>query len=200
MKPPSDPIFFESPGELRKWLLANHDRETELWIGFHKKATGRPTLSYQQALDEMLAFGWIDGIRKGIDDSSYTMRYTPRRRGSNWSEVNTRRVGELLADGRMHPAGIAAFEARDPEKTKLYSYEERTRPLEPEDEARFRANAAAWERFQALPASYRRAAQWWVRSAKREETRARRLATLIETSARGERIRELTSPGRREAG
>ena len=192
------PRFFRGPDEFRAWLDANHETEGELVVGFHKRHTGRPSLSWSEAVREALCFGWIDGIRRRIDDDRYTIRFTPRRPGSNWSALNVRHVDELLRAGRMQPAGIAAFEARAPEKTGVYSYENRdAAKLAPEQQRELRANRKAWEFFQAQPAGYQRTAVYWVVSAKRAETRARRLATLIDDSANGRRIALLTPPGRR---
>lgn len=193
-------IYFESPAELRAWFERNHDSEPELSIGFYKKKTGRPSLTYQEALDEALCFGWIDNVRHSVDGERYRIRYTPRRRNSAWSEVNIARVKELTARGRMTPAGIAAFEAGTSGTSRGYSYEEKDRPLDAEHRRAFEANNKAWAFFQAQPASYRKAAQWWVMSAKREETRRSRLAQLIECSERGSRPRPfLVSKEERES-
>jgi uncharacterized protein YdeI (YjbR/CyaY-like superfamily) len=183
-------VFFETPAELRRWLEANHETADELWIGLHRRATGRPSITWPQVVDEVLCFGWIDGIRKGIDADRYANRITPRRRGSNWSAVNVRRVQELVAEGRMTPAGLRAFEARDATRTP-YSYETRPIVLDPAFEARFRENQAAWHWFEAQAPSYRRTSVYWVMSAKRAETRERRLATLIEDSANGRKVSPL---------
>ena len=182
-----DVTFFATAEELRHWFEAHHDTATELWIGFHKKGAGKPGVTYPEAVDEALCFGWIDGVRRSLDETSYSNRFTPRRRSSNWSGVNLKRVEELTALGRMRPAGIRAHAARD-RRAAEYSYESADRGLGQEYEERFRSHPAAWEYFQAQPPSYRRTASWWVMSAKREETRQRRLATLIEDSANGQRI------------
>lgn len=183
----SDAIFFVTPADLRRWLEANHATATELWVGAHRRATGRPTLTWPQIVDEALCFGWIDGIRKGVDTDSWAIRLTPRRRGSNWSAVNVRRVPELTAEGRMTPAGLRTFEARDPNKVP-YSYEVGSIALGAAFEARFRDNDAAWRWFEKQAAGYRRTVAHWVMSAKREETRERRLATLIDESANGRKV------------
>ena len=194
------PRFFKTQEHFRRWLDKNHASATEVWIGMYRKVSGKGGLTYRQALDEALCFGWIDGVRFRLDEASYTIRFTPRRRGSRWSTVNTRRMDELIAAGRVRRAGLAAFERRDPAKSGTYSYEQRHgAELGPDRERRFRANAAAWTYFQAQPPWYRRTATWWVVSAKREETRARRLETLIERSARGEPIRELERPAKPSA-
>jgi uncharacterized protein YdeI (YjbR/CyaY-like superfamily) len=183
------PRFFATPDKFRAWLEKNHESESEVVVGFYKKSTGRPSLTWTESVREALCFGWIDGVRRRIDGDSYSIRFTPRKRGSNWSLVNVRHVEELARAGRMHPAGIEAFEARTPEKTGVYTYENRHEAkLSPEHEERCQANERAWEFFQAQPAGYRQTAIFWVVSAKREETRARRLATLIDDSAHHRRI------------
>ena len=185
------PTFFASAGELRGWLEEHHAGERELWIGFHRKDSGKGGITYPEALDEALCFGWIDGVRKSIDAASYTIRFTPGKPRSSWSEVNVRRARELTALGRMRPAGTRAFEERDEEKTKQYSYEARSRDLDPALAERFRANAGAWAFFESQPPYYRRVAQWYVMSAKREETRLKRLAELIDRSAQGLRLPQI---------
>jgi uncharacterized protein YdeI (YjbR/CyaY-like superfamily) len=192
-----DVTFFESPAALRAWLEAHYDRASELWIGFYKKGSGMAEITYAEALDEALCFGWIDGIRKGLDAASYTNRFTPRQRNSIWSAVNIRRVHELTAQGRMHSAGLRAFAARDEQRARQYSYERDSAELDADAETTFRANEPAWAFWQAQPPGYRRTATWWVISAKQPETRQRRLATLIEHSALGERLPQLTRPGDR---
>jgi uncharacterized protein YdeI (YjbR/CyaY-like superfamily) len=145
-------------------------------------------------VDEALCFGWIDGVRKRVDETSYANRFTPRRARSTWSAVNIKRVQELIAAGRMRPAGLAAFEARSGDRTGVYSYEQRREAaLEPLQEERFRANAAAWEYWKAAPPGYRKMATWWVVSAKKPETRERRLGQLIEDSSAGRRLRQFTN-------
>jgi uncharacterized protein YdeI (YjbR/CyaY-like superfamily) len=192
------PIFFASPEEFRAWLEGHHATATELLAGFHKKSTGRPTMTWTESVREALCFGWIDGIRRSLGDESYTIRFTPRKPRSNWSSLNVRHVEELIREGRMTPAGLAAYEARTPERTGVYAFEQRhAASLEPDQEERLRADPKAWEFFQAQPASYRLTAIYWVVSAKREETRARRLATLISDSAAGRRLAQLTPPRRR---
>ncbi len=188
--------LFRSTAELRTWFERHHDREPELILGFYRRSSGKASISYQEALDEALCFGWIDGIRRGVDDQRFTNRFTPRRPKSNWSQVNIKRVGELIELGRMTPAGVKAFEARDPTRQSSYSYEAAQRALDPSHEKQFRANRRAWEFFQAQPAGYRRLASWWVMSAKREETRSRRLATLIGDSANGRRAPQVTGEAR----
>jgi uncharacterized protein YdeI (YjbR/CyaY-like superfamily) len=182
----SDPIFFRNPAEYRKWLEKNHSTAKELWIGYYKKATGKPSLTWEQTVDESLCFGWIDGIRKSIDEESFKQRVTPRRPTSVWSQINIRKIGELSKAGLMQPAGLAAFEKRDSKRT--YSYESFAAPLGRDQEKIFRANKKAWEFWQAQPAGYKRLASWYVMSAKQEATRQRRLERLIVDSAAGRRI------------
>jgi uncharacterized protein YdeI (YjbR/CyaY-like superfamily) len=193
IKPPEDPIYFTSAGELRDWFAANHETATELWLGSYKKATGKPTVTWSEAVDEALCVGWIDSVRYSLDPERSAQRFTPRRKGSNWSAVNIAKVKALTEEGRMKPAGLAAIEARTEERSAIYSYEQRDLAvLEADEDAAFRANEMAWVRFQALPPSYRRTAIYWVVTAKKPETRVRRLATLIEDSAAGRRLKQLT--------
>ncbi|HEX7048787.1 MAG TPA: YdeI/OmpD-associated family protein [Longimicrobiales bacterium] len=183
--------FFRTPAEFRAWLERHHATADELWVGFYKKTSGRPSLTWPESVDEALCFGWIDGIRKSIDEVSYRIRFTPRRPGSIWSTANIRRAQELIEAGRMQPAGLEAFAGRKEDRTRRYSFDQGVVELGEAYEAEFRANAKAWAFFEAQPPSYRRTATWWVISAKREETRRRRLATLIRDSEAGERIAPL---------
>ncbi|MGH7482117.1 MAG: YdeI/OmpD-associated family protein [Longimicrobiales bacterium] len=192
---PRDVAYFQTPAAFRAWLEENHATADVLWVGFHKKATGRPSITWPQSVDEALCFGWIDGIRKSIDDEAYAIRFTPRKPNSTWSRVNARRAEELLGEGRMRPAGVAAFEKRDARKTETYSYERENAAFGPEQEERMRANGAAWAFFSAQPPGYRKLATHWVVSAKREPTRERRLQALIADSAAGRRIGLLRRPG-----
>lgn len=187
--------FFESAAAFHAWMEKHHANANELLVGFHKKATGRG-MTYPEALDEALAFGWIDGVRKRVDDEAYTIRFTPRRPGSTWSAVNSKRVGELISLGRMQAAGLRAFRERDERKTRQYSYEREQPALDPALEATLRANRKASAFFDEQPPGYRRIVTFWVMSAKKEETRARRLAHLIERSASGSRI-DLLKPGQK---
>lgn len=187
-----DAIFFERPDEWRAWLAKHADSAPEVWVGFHKKGSGRTSITWPDAVDEALCFGWIDGVRKGIDEGRYMIRFTPRKPGSVWSAVNIARVGELMRQGRMRPAGMAAFAGRAEDKSRVYSYERQDHQLDEAAEARFRASPAAWEFFQRQAPSYRKAAIWWVVSAKKDETRSTRLATLIEDSAQGRRLGHLS--------
>lgn len=195
-----EPIFFASAAAFRAWLRVNHARATEQWIGFHRKATSRPSITWPESVDEALCVGWIDGVRKRIDENSYKIRFTPRRQGSIWSAVNIARAAELARAGRMRAAGLKAFEARLEAKSAVYAYEQRTTAaFDGQSEKQFRAAASAWRFFQAQPAGYRRVVTWWVISAKRPETRQRRLATLIADSAAGRRIGQLENPVRPSA-
>ena len=188
------PTFYATPAEWRAWLHAHHADEREHWVGFYKRGSGRPSITWPEAVDQALCFGWIDGVRKGIDDSRYMIRFTPRKPASRWSKVNVARVEALREQGLMHPAGLAAFAART--EVGTYSYEQRDEArLDAARERRLRQNAAAWGWFRAQAPSYRRTAIYWVMSAKREETRDRRLARLIEDSAQGRRIGPLSRPG-----
>jgi uncharacterized protein YdeI (YjbR/CyaY-like superfamily) len=182
----------KSASEFRKWLAKNHASETELWVGFYKKETGKPSMTWPQSVDEALCYGWIDGMRKGVDDESYTIRFSPRTAQSTWSAINIRRAEELIEEGRMRAAGLKAFEARKENRSGIYSYEQRKERLDEPYQATLKRNKKAWEFYQATPASYRRAANWWVVSAKQEATRLKRLATLIELSAQGKRIPQFT--------
>ena len=186
-------LFFETPAEWRAWLAEHHATAAEVEVGFRKRASGLPSLTWSEAVDEALCFGWIDGVRHSVDDTAYRNRFTPRKPGSKWSKVNIAKVAALTKAGKMEPAGVAAFERR---VAADYSSErERPAELPPEFEAQLRANPRAWEDFQARPPSYRRAATHWVMSAKREPTRERRLAQLIDCSAQGRTVPPLTRPG-----
>jgi uncharacterized protein YdeI (YjbR/CyaY-like superfamily) len=188
-----EPTTFERPEDFRAWLEQHHDSEPELWVSYYKKGSGKPSMTWSESVDEALCFGWIDGIRKSIDAERYMNRFTPRRKGSTWSAINIRRVAELIDGGRMQPAGLKAFEARREDRSGIYSYEQRDRArLDPAYEKRFRAKKRAWASFEAMPKSYRQAAIRWVMTAKKEETRERRLGTLIESSAAGRTVPPLT--------
>jgi len=182
------PRFFATPPDLRAWFEENHNRVDELWVGYYKKATGLPSVTWPESVDEALCFGWIDGIRKSIDEKRYRIRFTPRRRGSHWSARNLGRMEHLLADGLVTEAGLAAYRRRDPANQKKAAYEQGDVTLPPAYERSFRAEGDAWSYFQAAPPSYRKQVTWWVVSAKREDTRLRRLGILIESSAKGEVI------------
>ena len=181
------PTYFATEADFRRWLEKNYQSAPELLVGFWKKGTGRPSIDWPQARDQALCFGWIDGIRKAIDEESYTIRFTPRRPGSVWSRVNIGRFEALKAEGRMTEAGERAFEAGKEDRSH-YSYESEARELTREEMRLFRANEAAWADWEKRPPGYRRLVLHWVTNAKKPETRARRLATLIEDSAAGRKI------------
>jgi|SRR5271165_1648379 len=188
------PTFFTSQSAFRRWLAQHHSEVRELWVGFYRKESGRGGITYPEALDEALCFGWIDGLRKAVDDFSYTIRFTARKTDSIWSEVNTKRVDELIKLGRMQEPGLAAFNARDLKRSRQYSYERNNARLDAAHEERFKTNARAWEFFRSQAPWYQRTTAWWVVSARREETRLKRLATLIEDSEKGRRIGLLDYP------
>jgi uncharacterized protein YdeI (YjbR/CyaY-like superfamily) len=184
------PRFFARPELLHAWFEAHHATDDELLVGYHKVGSKRPSVTWAQSVDEALCFGWIDGIRRSLDAQRYTIRFTPRRARSIWSQKNIARYRELEAEGVVHEAGRRAFEARDAARTRQYSFERDEAAFTKEQTRTFRANRKAWGFFQSQPPSYRTPATWWVVSAKKEETRARRLATLIADSERGERIKQ----------
>jgi len=179
--------IFNSSAEFRGWLEKNHDRVAELWLGFYNKRTDKKSITYREALDEALCFGWIDGVRKSINKTTYKQRFTPRKAKSYWSAVNIRRVGGLAELGRVAPSGVKAFERRTSDSGK-YSFESRQKKLAPAYAEQFKANRAAWEFFRAQAPWYQRTSTFWVVSAKQEETRQRRLATLIGDSEKGRRL------------
>jgi uncharacterized protein YdeI (YjbR/CyaY-like superfamily) len=182
------PKFFASPEQFRHWLERNHDRATELLVGFQKKSSGEKSITYAEALDEALCFGWIDGVRRSFDETSYTIRFTPRKPRSIWSNVNVRHVERLKQAGRMQPPGLEAYDRRDAKRTGIYSFENRPRELSPEYEKTFRQHKAAWKFFQEQPPGYKRLMIFRTMSAKKEETRRRRLQQLIEASEKGKRL------------
>jgi uncharacterized protein YdeI (YjbR/CyaY-like superfamily) len=184
-----EPTTFERPEDFRRWLEQHHDSEPELWVGYFKKGSGRASMTWPGSVAEALCFGWIDGVRKSIDAERYMIRFSPRRKGSIWSAVNIALVAELTAQGRMRPAGLAAFEARREDRSGIYSYEQRDKAVfSPAYEKRFRAKKKAWAWFEGQPKGYRQNTIRWVMTAKREETRERRFKTLIEDSAAGRSI------------
>jgi uncharacterized protein YdeI (YjbR/CyaY-like superfamily) len=188
-----DPFFFATPDELRAWFEHHSANATELLVGYYKKGAGRSGIKHSEAVEQALCFGWIDGIGRRIDDERYQVRFTPRRKGSVWSAVNVAKVTELTERGLMHPSGVHAFESRRPDRVATYSYEQpEGAELGEEQLARLRAEPAAWEWFSKQASSYRRSAAHWVISAKRPETRERRLAQLITDSAAGRPVPPLT--------
>ena len=190
--------FFKSQSDFRKWLEKHHGTERELWVGYYKRDSGKPSMTWPESVDQALCFGWIDGIRKSVDALSYTIRFTPRKPGSTWSPINIRRAQELIDQGLMRPAGLKAFEARKEYKYGIYSYEQRSAGLPEPYEKMLKQNRAAWAFFQTQSPWYRKTTSWWVVSAKREETRLKRLATLIEDSAHGRPIAGLIRKKTRE--
>jgi len=186
------PHFFKTPADFRKWLAKNYASAAELLVGFYKKDSGKPSITWPESVDEALSFGWIDGVRRRIDDVSYSIRFTPRKKSSTWSAINIARVAELTKLGRMQPAGLRAFEHRRDEKSAIYAYENEVRTLSADDEKKFRVNKKAWDFFNAQPPGYRRLSIYWITSAKKDETRARRLATLIEDSSNARRLGVVT--------
>ena len=191
-----DIAFFASPAAFRTWLRKNHAAVAELTLGFFRKDSGRVGMTYPQALDEALCFGWIDGVRRKVDDSSFSIRFTPRRSGSVWSLINIGHVERLIAAKRMIAPGMKAFEARQAHKTGIYSFEQKQHALDPALERKFRSNKQAWTFWEAQPAGYRRVATHWVTSAKQAETRLRRLTQLIADSAAGVRLGLVTGKKR----
>lgn len=188
-----EPTFFPTPADLKKWFDEHHETEMEVLVGYYKKDTGKPSITWPESVDEALCVGWIDGVRKGLDDETYMIRFTPRRPNSIWSAVNIARVEALTKEGRMKPAGLAAFELRKENKSAIYSHEQSDKiELTPAETKQFKANTKAWEFFEAQTGSYRKAVLWWVVSAKQETTRAKRMAALIADSANGRTIRQFT--------
>ena len=186
---PPKVAVFPAAADFRTWLDANHDSATELWVGYYRKSASKTSMTYPEAVEEALCFGWIDGVGRRIDDEVHANRFTPRTKRSTWSAVNVARMGELIAAGRAHPSGIRAFEARTADNTGIYAYENRPADLPPASLDQLRANGKAWTWWQSQTPGYRRVATWWVASAKQEMTRERRLASLIEDCAAGRKIK-----------
>ena len=189
------PRFFATPAAFRAWLEKNHAKEKELLVGFYKRESGKPSMTWPESVDEALCFGWIDGVRKRIDDVSYTIRFTPRRKGSIWSRINVDKVEALKKAGKMTPAGLEAYSWRTQAKTQIYAYEQRGSDFPGEYEDRLRANKKAWEFFSSQAPWYQRNVKHWVSSAKREETREKRLKDLIASSAAGKRAGPASAGG-----
>lgn len=185
---PTKITYFRTPADLRKWFRANHGTAVELWVGFYKRHCGRPSITWPESVDEALCVGWIDGIRKRVDEDRYTIRFTPRRKRSIWSAVNIVRVKVLTEAKRMRPAGVTAFAARQENRSGIYAYEQRRDQLEEPYAGLLRKNTAALAFFQAQPPSYRKTLGWWILSAKKAETRLERLTKLIDASAKGRRL------------
>ena len=187
-KPPHKPTFFKTPAEFRAWLKKNHKTAVELFVGYYRKSSGKPSITWQESVDEALCFGWIDGVRHRQGEETYSNRFTPRRPGSNWSAININRVEELTKLKRMQPAGLEAFARRTEAKSRVYHYEQQDIPeFEPKLQKLFKANKKAWEFFQTLPPYYRKGETRWVCSAKAEETKLRRLARVMEACAQQRR-------------
>jgi uncharacterized protein YdeI (YjbR/CyaY-like superfamily) len=187
------PTYFPTPADFRTWLTENHAHHTELFVGFHKKASNKPSITYPEAVDQALCFGWIDGVRKSVSSTSYIVRFTPRKPKSYWSKINTKRANELIQQGLMQPPGAKVFAARDQATTKRYSFEREAAQLTPAYAKQFRSNAKAWTFFRSQAPYYQRVATFWVVSAKQEATRQRRLQTLIATSAQSRRLDQFLS-------
>jgi len=183
----AEPRFFETEADFRRWLESHHESAGELLVGFWKKATGKPSIDWPEARDQALCFGWIDGVRKSLGEESYTIRFTPRRKGSIWSRINLARYEALTADGRMTAAGVRAYE-ENKGRRGVYAYENEQKDLSPAETAQFRRNKLAWVDWEKRPPGYRKVILHWITSAKRPETRAKRLATLIEDSAAGHKV------------
>ena len=186
------PTFFRTPAEFREWLLKYHATKDELLVGFYRKHSGRPSITWPESVDQALCFGWIDGVRKSLDDVSYTIRFTPRKPRSIWSSVNMRRAQALIDQGQMQPAGLKAYEARRDYRSGIYSYEQRSVDLPEPYNGMLKQNKTAWSFFQKQPPSYRKAICWWIICAKKEETRLKRLQKLMTHSSKAERLPELT--------
>lgn len=193
------PQFFATPKLFRDWLEKHHASERELVVGFYRKESGKPSITWPQSVEEALCFGWIDGVRRKLSDDSYSIRFTPRKATSIWSKINLANMERLMAEGRVAPAGRKAYETRNQENTNRYSFERAEAKLPPEMEKRFQKKAKAWEFWQAQIPSYRKPATWWVISAKQDATREKRISTLIDCSARGLKIPALRRPGDKQA-
>lgn len=189
--PSITPKFFPIPADFRAWLKKNHDRESVLWVGYYKKATGRPSVTWEETVDEALCYGWIDGVRRSFDDESYVVRFTPRTPGSAWSRRNIERVEALKAEGLMRKAGLDAYQHKDVHADSGYAVSDRPEALPEEMIAEFKKNAGAWTFYESQPSGYHKQTTAWVTSAKKRDTRQRRLATLIDDSANGLRIKQL---------
>ena len=186
--PKSSLVFFPTPNDFRKWLAKNHDKEEVLQVGYYKKATGKPSVTWEETVDQALCFGWIDGIRHAIDEECYTVRFTPRKKGSNWSARNIEQVKDLKKQGLMEKPGLDAYKKRLENKSNTYSYEQGKLKMEKAYETKIKANKKAWEYYKKLPPSAMKSTVWWVMSAKQETTREKRLGILIESSEQGLRI------------
>jgi len=187
------PTFFQTSSAFREWLEKHHAKTGELWVGYYKKDSGKPSITWPESVNEALCFGWIDGVRKSIDDISYTIRFTPRRSGSIWSSINITRAQALIKRGQMQPAGLKIFQVKKENKSGIYSYEQRSVNLEEPYNRLLKKNNTAWNFFQTQPSSYRKAVSWWIVSAKKEDTRLHRLEKLMDYSVKRQKLSELTS-------
>jgi len=194
----NDVKYFKTQNDFRKWFEKNHKKAGELWVGYYKKSTGKPSIDWPHSVDEALCFGWIDGIRKSIDESSYKIRFTPRKPGSHWSAVNIKKIEELKKQGFVKPEGLKAFNMRKEEKSAMASYENKDRSFDEQYESMIKKNKKAWEYFKSQPLWYQRTAGWWIMSAKKEETRLKRLAILIDDSQNKKTIAPLKKPGKQQ--
>jgi len=188
MESESNPQYFQTPEEFRSWFTVNYQESSELWVGYYKKASGIRSITWPESVDQALCFGWIDGIRKSIDDKRYKIRFTPRRKRSHWSDVNIKKVKELKKMGLMTPDGLLAYEKRDEKKSKQATYEREKVLLRKDFQNKLKKNANAWSYFHNQSPSYQKQATWWIMSAKKEETRLKRLQILIESSEKEEVI------------
>jgi uncharacterized protein YdeI (YjbR/CyaY-like superfamily) len=193
MTAPTNIKFFKTSADLRKWFEKNHQTAKEQWVGYYKAGSGKQSITWSESVDQALCFGWIDGVRKSLDEKRYTIRFTPRNPNSIWSDINIKKIAELKRLGLMTPAGLKVFEQRDSAKSRQYSFEQRKNPKLPAaDTKKFKANNRAWKYFLSQPPWYQKAAVWWVISAKKEETRLKRLAQLIKDCEHGRTIPVLT--------
>ncbi len=192
------PKYFKTPDDFRTWLDKNHDKIDELWVGYYKKATGKPSITWPESVDQALCYGWIDGLRKSVDDESYVIRFTPRKPTSHWSAVNLKKVDELIKQNLMQPSGLEIYNKRDKSKSAKASYEQEEIKLDKKFEDEIKKNKKAWDYFQKIPPFYKKQTIHWVMSAKKEETRNRRLNTLIESSAKQEKIPPLRWAGKKK--
>jgi uncharacterized protein YdeI (YjbR/CyaY-like superfamily) len=191
MKDLIKPVYFKNPSDFRKWLLENHEKENELLVGFYKVSSEKKGITWSESVDQAICFGWIDGVRKSIDEQRYCIRFTPRKPTGTWSGINIKKVEELTGKGWMHPARIEAFKKRKEHRSRIYSYEKEPENLQKDFEKKFKANKKAWQFFHNIPPSYVRTAIHWVMSAKMKETKVRRLEELIKDSEAGRRIKRL---------
>ena len=185
------PLFFKNPASLRSWFEKNHENAKELWIGYYKKSSGKESMTWMESVEVAICFGWIDGIRVSVDEDSYANRFTPRKHKSSWSLRNIKTANKLVAEGKMHPAGMKAFQRRSEQNSEVYSFEQQKIALSDEFEQLFMKNIRAWTFYTSQPPSYRRTSAYWIMSAKQEKTRLKRLNDLIIDSENGRKIKPL---------